>query len=155
MALSLQTQNLVWQKAKIALDSLGATYAHRESLRKLKEHIQAVQGNVDLEFVAIADLTGDAVVADVACQIYAIFLKKQATATDAFFKAVDHATVAAGTTFFLCVELAESGEQVLLLFPGGLPQATGVTLVSSTTDTGSTDSTAGDGPNGFVILGAA
>lgn len=154
MALSLENANLVWQKAKIALESLGAKRVHVEALRQLKEYLSSVRSNPDLQFVAFANLTGDTVVADAACQLYAIFAKKQATATDAFLKAVDHATTAAGTTFFLCVELAEASEQVLLIFPGGIPQASGITLVSSTTDTGGTDSTSGDGPDGFCIIGS-
>ena len=111
--------------------------------------------NKDLDFIGLADLTGDTVVADAACQLYVVYLKKQATATDAFAKFVDHATTAAGSTFFLCAELAEASEEVMLVFPNGIPQASGITAVSSTTDTGTTDTTSGDGPNGYCIIGAA
>lgn len=154
MALSTENANLVWQKAKAAMDSLGAKPSLVDALKTLKTQLSTVGGNPDLQFVAFADLTGDTVIADAACQLYAIFAKKQATATDAFLKAVDHASTAAGTTFFLCVELAEASEQILLIFPGGIPQSAGITLVSSTTDTGGTDTTTGDGPNGFCIIGA-
>lgn len=154
MALSLENPNLVWQKAQIALQSLGAKQVHVEALRQLKQMLATVSNNPNLQFVAFSDLTGDTVIADAACQVYAIFAKKRATATDAFMKAVDHATTAAGSTFFLCLELAEASEQVLLIFPGGIPQSAGMTMVSSTTDAGTTDSTSGDGPDGFVILGS-
>jgi hypothetical protein len=154
MALSLENANLVWQRAQTALDSLGANKANREAFRVLKAYLAQEKRNPTLQFVAFADLTGDTVIADVATQVYGIFAKKRATATDAFFKAVDHATTAAGTTFYLCLELAEASEQVALIFPSGLPQASGTTIVSSTTDTGATDSTSGDGPDGFFIIGA-
>lgn len=155
MALTLENANLVWQRVQIALDSLGANKANREAFRALKAYLSQEQRNPNLQFVAFADLTGDTVIADAATQVYGIFLKKRATATDAFFKAVDHATTAAGTTFYLCVELANASEQLALIFPGGIPQSAGTTIVSSTTDTGGTDSTSGDGPDGFFVLGAS
>jgi hypothetical protein len=136
------------------LDSLGANAGIRGAVKNLFDYIAQYKG-IQLQFVAFSDLTGDTVIADAACQLYAIVAKKQATATDAFLKAVDHATTAAGSTFFLCVELADSAEQIALVFPNGIPQSAGITLVSSTTDTGTTDTTTGDGPNGFCIIGAA
>lgn len=122
-------------------------------MRELFSYLSDHGNNPDLQFVPFADLTGDTVIADAACKVYAIYAKKRNTATDAFFKAVDHASTAAGTTFFLCSELNVGRDVFLALYPKGLAQANGVTLVSSTTDTGNTDTTSGDGPDGFVIIG--
>lgn len=159
MALSTEQQNLVWQKAKIALDTLGATWATREGLRKLKEDIQAKYGNIDLQFVPIADLTADVPAADVPCKVYAIFLKKQATGTDAYYKAFnDAATDSSAEDALIVVGLTEASEQVLVEAPAGKPFSAGLTHGSFTAATGAagtTASTSGDGPNGFVILGAA
>lgn len=110
---------------------------------------------VDMQLVPFGNLTGDTVVADAACKVYAVYLKKQATATDAYFKMVNHATTAAGTTFELALGLPGSGDECMLLFPKGIAYGTGITLVSSTTDAGGTDSTSGDGPDGFVLIGPA
>ena len=158
MALSLETQNLVWQKVKIALDSLGATKAHRDAFRALKEYVQATKGNVTLQFVAMSDVTGDAIIADVACKFYGYFVKKQATATDAFFKMNDSATTcgaANGASATDCVALVDSGDQASQIYPRGRAQANGLTVASQTNLAGNTDSTSGDGPHGFIIVGAA
>jgi hypothetical protein len=41
-----------------------------------------------------------------------------------------------------------------LVFPKGRLQTTGLTIASQTTAAGNTDSTSGDGPNGFFLIGA-
>lgn len=156
MALSTESANLVWQKAFVALQSLGAKPSIVDSLRRLKEKLATVNANPDLQFVTMADITGDTVIADAACKLYAIFVKKQATATDAYFKTNDHATTcgaANGASMTDCVWLPDSGDQHLFVFPNGRAQANGITVASQTTAPGNTDNTSGDGPNGFVILG--
>jgi poly-gamma-glutamate capsule biosynthesis protein CapA/YwtB (metallophosphatase superfamily) len=155
MALSLENSNLVWQKVKIALQSLGAKPVNVEALKALKEYLATVKSNPTLQFGAISDLTDAAVVADAACQIYAIYLKKQATATDAYAKFVNHASAGDGSTHALSIALFESGDEVLLVFPTGMPMSAGIVATSTTTGAaGTTDTTTGDGPNGFVVFGA-
>ena len=108
------------------------------------------------EFRPFSNLTGDTAVADAACKLYFVYLFKQDTATDAYFKIADHATVAAGDDHVDEVRLTVGKDEAILVFWDGQAMATGVTLVSSTAgDDGTTDSTSGDGPHGFVILGAA
>ena len=111
-------------------------------------------GRLDLEVVEFDYLTGtDTVIADVACKIYAILLKKNTTVT-AYFKASDHATVSSSTAPE--VELRQTTvKSDLLLFPKALPMTTGFTISSDTTSDGNTGSTAGDGAAGCVLLGAA
>lgn len=159
MALSLENQNLVWQKVRVAFDALDATKQSRESFKALKERIATLGGTTrQLQFVAMADITGDTIIADVPCKLYGVFLKKQATATDAFFKMNDSTTTcgaANGASATDSVALVDSGDQVSLVFPKGRAQANGLTVASQTNLAGNTDSTSGDGPNGFIIIGAA
>jgi hypothetical protein len=157
MALSNENANLVWQKVNIALDSLGAKGEVRDAFRALKAHLSQVKRNPDLTFVAISDLTADVVAADAACKIYGVFLKKQATATDAFYKIFnDAATDSSAEDAVVAVGLLVSGDQVVLQYPNGLDMTAGAVHGSYTAmagAAGTTASTTGDGPNGFVILG--
>lgn len=157
MALTLESSNKVWQKAFLALDALGASPAAKEALRELKQRLATVGFNKDLQFVAFSDLQGDTVIADVACTFFYAFAKKQATATDAYFKTADHATVcgaANGASMQDSIYMPDSSGECALVFPKGRLQTTGITIASQTTAAGNTDSTSGDGPNGFFIIGA-
>ena len=49
-------------------------------------------------------------------------------------------------------ELNASGEEFLLTYPDGWAQGTGFSCSSQTTSAGDTDSTSGDGPDGFVLI---
>ncbi len=153
MALSTQSIHLVKAKAAAFLRNCGGGIGLINKGFWMGLNQDGIQ--VNLELKPFGNLTGDTVIADVACKVYAIYLKKQANGTDAYFKAVNHATVAAGSTFELSLGLPNSGDEVLLLFPKGIAFSTGITIVSSTTDAGITDSTSGDGPGGFFIIGAA
>lgn len=159
MALSLQAANLVWQKVNIALDSLGANSAARDQFRALKAYISQIKGNPDLQFVAMADLTADAVVADVACKVYGVFLKKQATATASYYKQFnDAATDSSAEDALVALALTAASEQMVLTSAAGKAFSAGVVHGAYTAmagAAGTTASTTGDGPNGFVIIGAA
>lgn len=148
MAISTERQLFVKQKAGTFGVDPSTSLVLKALFRYWAEHKQAI----DMEYVPFADLTADTVIADAACKALVYYAKKQNTATDAFFKAVDHATTAAGTTFALCAELNVGNDVFIGAYPEGLAMASGITLVSSTTDTGSTDTSSGDGPDGFVII---
>lgn len=153
MALTLEDSNLAWQRVNIAL--AGADPFIVEQFRKLKYHLANVKGNPQLQFVAISDLGADAVIADAACKVYGIYLKKGATATGAFFKAADHASSAGTTASDLVHELNAASQPAAFVYPNAWAQGTGFTVGSDTTADGSTASTSGDGPNGFVLIAAA
>lgn len=158
MALSTENANLVWQKVNAALQALGARQQAVEAFRSLKAHLAQNKSNPDLQFVALADVTADAIIADVACKFYGYYVKKQATATDAFFKMNDSATTcgaANGGSATDSVALVDSGDEAVQIFHKGRAQASGLTVASQTNLAGNTDSTAGDGPNGFIIIGKA
>ena len=155
MALSLENALAVKQQA---FGYVTLSVKAQTELKAFFSYHAQHNKNVDLDFIAFANLTADTAVADAACKVYFIYLKKQATATAAYFKINDHATVAGGASgadMTSCVEMASSGDEVVLVYPGGLAHGTGVAIASQTTPAGNTDSTSGDGPNGFIIIGAA
>ena len=120
----------------------------------------AQKGNADLELVYLddADVTGaDGVIAaDAACVVYVAFIRKRGTAADAYFKLFDDATTdgTAGDGRFV-LPLLEASEDNIMIFADGLDMADGVVATSHTTYSGSTDSTAGDAGDGFLIIGAS
>jgi hypothetical protein len=157
MALSLEDANLVFQKARIAVDTLGLNSGIQDQLRALKAYLSQIKGNKQLQFVPISNLTADAVIADAACTLYALVVEKQGTATAATVKLNDSATTAGGANGAdqtIAIELNAAGQQAALIFPAGQAMASGIAAASQTNAAGNTDSTSGDGPNGFVILGA-
>ena len=167
MALSLVNANLAWQRAKIALDTepSGAGSATPPpavaAFKALKEYLATVKSNPDLELVPISNTDIDdasgKVLADVACTLYGVFLKKLDTATDVYVHILDDATDDTGVATDTRVLLAmlEAEETVFAIAPQGIPMAAGVVAKAYTTAAGTTDSTATDCPNGFVIIGAA
>ena len=111
-----------------------------------------------IDIVAFANLTGDTVIADAACKLFAAFVRKQNTATAASFKINDSATTAGGTNGSAetdVVELNAALQHATLVWPDGKSMASGIAIASQTDAAGNTDSTSGDGPDGFIILGAA
>lgn len=154
MALSLQSAGLVRQKTRaITLDP-----AVFEILKAFfRRH--SSKNNNDLQYIPIADAditgTDGVVAADAACTLYVVYIKKGTTATDAFFKLYDDATNdgTAGNER-ITLPLLEASESHILVFPQGIPFATGIVATSHTTSNGTTDSTAADAGDGFIIVGA-
>jgi hypothetical protein len=114
--------------------------------------------NPDLQFVPFSNLGADAVVADAACKVYGIYLKKQNTATDAFYKIFDDAaTDSSAEDAILAIGLLLGRQREVKINPDGTPLAAGLVHGSYTAiagAAGTTASTSGDGPDGFVIFGA-
>lgn len=159
MALSLENSNLVAQKTKLALED--AHPMAQEAFGAFKRYLASQGGNPDLQFIPFAgasiDDAGGQVLADAACKLYGWYGKKPDAATDAYLVLLDDATDDAGgatdarvSAGFLVAKQANFG-----IYPNGLPMAAGVVAKSYTDYDGVTDSTAGDAPNGFVIIGAA
>jgi hypothetical protein len=124
-------------------------------LKLLFAHLAQHGGNPDLQFVAIDTLDGtSSVIADAACKLRALYLKKPAgSTTSAFIKASDTAVTASATAPALSIELPTNNEEILL-FPNGLPFGTGITMLSNTTATDTTASAAADQASGFAIISA-
>ena len=156
MAITLEAANLVRQKTRMYVRDpyvLGIlkTFFHNHATNKANADLQLV-------YVDDADTTGTngVVVADAACVVYVAFVRKRATATDSYFKLFDNATVDTTTTDQrLSIALLEASEDQIMVFPDGLTMANGVVATSHTEAQGTTDSTAGDSGDGFIILGAS
>lgn len=139
-----------------ALLGLGSSTV--QALNTLFQELSQKKNNPDLQ-VVVFDLqtsaASDAVIADAACTIYGIFGKKSSTATGAWLKGSDSATTSSSTAAEWMAELNAANQEFVGLFgKDGAAQGSGWTFGADTTAAGSTNSTAGDGPKGFVILGA-
>ena len=155
MALTLEGAQFVRQKTRmwtrnpLVFKTLQAFFAYHAQFKS----------NADLQLVYLDDVdvtgTNGVIVADAACTLYFAFLQKRATATDSYFKLFDNATVdtTAGDERVTLATL-EASEPVFAVFPSGLTMANGIVATSHTTGDGTTDSTAGDSGDGFIILGA-
>lgn len=160
-AKSLEGANLVWQRVNKALWATSGSPVEKAAfLRTLKNWLATQKGNPRLQYVSFSDVTTDAQVSPEVsasgCTIYAIFAKKQNTATDAYFKINDSATVAGGANganVKITIPLLVGNDEVAMIFQPGLIFATGIVVASETTAAGGTDTTTGDGPNGFMIIG--
>ena len=161
MALSLESSLYVWQKVRNSADALAADPVAVATFKALKEDLATVGGNPDLQFVPInatdVDDASGKVLADVACKLYGVFLKKQATATDAYLVLFDDATDDTGgaTDARVSIGLIDSSQQVFAIYPNGISLAAGLVAKSYTDYDGTTDSADTDTPNGFAIIGAA
>ena len=154
MAVTLESANLVRQKTRMyTLDPFVFAALKGFFLR------HSSKGNNDLKIIPVSDAdfvtAGGTVLADAACTVYFIYLKKGTTATDAYVKfyanATDDTTAADER---ITLPILEASESVVLCSPQGLTFATGVVGTSHTTSNGTTDSTSGDVADGFLIVGA-
>lgn len=153
MALSLEGINTVKRRARGDTRAVGVA----EALRSLWKHMENL-GNPDLQLVAISGLdSADKVIADAACKLYAVYIKKpDASTTDSWFKGSNHATVAAANGDITAYLRGTSGggRSYCVVFHDGLPLGTGLTVGAHTTVNGNTKSAAADAPTGFAIVGA-
>ena len=163
MAISLESANKVRQKSyAIGLDPL----VYRQ-LQAFFQWWSTHKKNADLQFLPFdgtdADAAGGVVLADAACTVYAVYLRKgtldqrtAGTATDAYIWVLDDATDDAGAATDGRVALPSlvASESSIYLNSSGIVCATGVVVKAYTDIDGTTDSSAGDAPNGFVIIGA-
>lgn len=165
MALSLQSGNITWQKVKNALSALnvagkGANPVSQNAFLALKQYLAQNKRNPDLQFVAIDGTAvssdggnADAVLANVACTLYAIYLFKKGT-VETIFKGSNHATVAATDgTQDLAIAQTVAGD-FLEFYPDGRALSVGLTITENTTRTGSTRTLNANQSSGFAIIGA-
>lgn len=163
MAISLESANKVRQKTyALGLDPLA--YA---SSKAFFQYWATHKGNADLQFLPFAGTSADdatgVVLADAACTVYFVYGRKgtldQRTAgtnTDSYLVIFDDATddAGAGTDGRLVLPFLNASDSVFWFGPQGIPCAAGVVAKAYTDFDGTTDSSAGDAPNGFVIIGA-
>jgi hypothetical protein len=163
MALTTQTSNKVWQKVKAALLGQGATAptpAAQEAFLDLKKYLAQQKGNVDLQFCVYAAedaiLNNGTSLVGGACTIYGIYAKGRRTSgtTSAFLAIHDAADNSATTTTLVTSRFKAAGQEFVGLYPSGLAAATDVVISCATAVGGSTESSAADAADGFVIVGA-
>lgn len=163
MAITLENAGKVRQKAY----GLGLNPLVYRQLQAFFQYWATQKGNADLQFVpflstTIDDATGQ-VLADAACTLYAVYGRKgtldqrtAGTETDSYLVIFDDATddAGAGTDGRVVLPFLVGSESRLYLDPSGVVMAAGVVAKAYTDFDGTTDSSAGDAPNGFVIIGA-
>lgn len=154
MALTVENANLVKQRTFVDLRQRHIA----EQMKAFWNHINH-SNNPDLQFVYFSGLeTADKVVADVACKLYAVFMRKPTASTvDSWLKGSDHATAAAanGDLVVKLLGTGGGGREYLVTFPNGLLLGTGLTLGAHTTVNGSSKTLVADAATGWAIVGAA
>lgn len=133
------------------LRSPGIFYA----LKALFLHLAANKNNPDLFFDVLPGSSDEGLV-NGACTLYALYLKKGAVATAAYYKISNHATVVQADSQVI-IESHTAGEEVLAIWPNGKTFTTGIAAGSYTAYNGSdttTASTATHELSGFAIVGA-
>lgn len=173
MALTLQDQNLVWQKVGKTLDvqtagtaGTSANPASQNVFKGLKLQMSTQQLAPQLQYVpfSYANLTGASGYQPGmagAFHLYGLWAKKTGTGTTGAFLDVFDAAAPSGALVrdvsYLSTGVSGSGQgdEVAKTWPLGIAFATDLTIISATTATGGTAITgAGDIINGFLIIGA-
>ncbi len=165
---TVENSNLVWQKANVALDALGASSQARDSMRAIKAYLSQVKGLANLRFTAVSN--ADVVTANDGfgagsgtANIYFVYLKKPTTnGTDCFVSVVDDGTddnyYGGSLTGSVRLQVAFliALDEFAAAFSKGLDIANGIRVVSTTAAAaGTTVSTlAATVPNGFIISGS-
>lgn len=162
-AFALEAATKVRQKTyALGLDPL--VYAQ---LKAFFQYWATHKGNADLQFLpftstAIDDAGGEVLATGVGT-LYAIYARKgtmdqrtAGTATDAYVCVFDDATddAGAGTDGRLTLPSLVASESTFYCSTAGIPLAAGLVVKSYTDFDGVVDSSAGDAPNGFCIVGA-
>ena len=155
MAHTTESANLVWQKVRIANDSLGIDPAIVEQLLELKKNLATAKKNPNLKFTAIDGTdaaSNDVVISDTTnTALVAIVLKKK-TGTVAGFPAISaHASAIQAAKVLILGSGATAGKQIAAVYPKGFKVATGMTYNSVTAYNGTTKSDAADQADGYAI----
>lgn len=157
MALSLESALLVRQKAKIAL--MNANPAIQEAAKELFQKLATDGKNANLQFIAVTAegliTNGGVALTDADCKIVAVYWKGRRTSgTTSSFVSLT-ATNQAGEVVDATRFKAASNSQVFKAFPTGLAVGAALHGSAATTIGGSTESSAADAADGFVIIAAA
>jgi hypothetical protein len=155
MAVTVEAQLFTKQRVHQILSTISSTGRLNPVTKAFFMTMGQLKSLTQLATYIITNLTDDVVVENEACKVFAIWLKKQATATDAYFKLFDDATNS-GTAGDerITLSLLVASEEAFLFYPQGADMAAGIVITSHTSSNGTTDSTSGDGPNGIIVYGA-
>ncbi len=154
MALVLESSTLVWQKVRKATASANPSI--QLAFKGLREYLAQQNGNQDLQLIPFtevqADVAGGTVLLTGACRVYAVFIKKENSATDNFAWIYDDATddtTAANARIEFPLLIAN--EEQMYVNALGLPIVTGLVVTQYTGPLGTTDGS--NGGDGFVVVG--
>lgn len=154
-AIATQAPVIIWDKVEQQL--AGATPGAQASFRAFKSWCNQNLRGISLQLFVISNLTAYVLLATGALRVYAVYVKKQGTATASYFKIYDDvASDATAANARVNLGLQEASKEGWLFFPDGLPFASGLVIAAFTLFVGSngtTASTSGDGPNGFILVG--
>ncbi len=167
MALSLQDENLVWQKVNKALGNqsggavtgTAASPISQNGFRALKLQMATQKLNPQLQFVpfSYANITGASGYQPVSTSgtLYGVYAHKSGTGTTAAYFGVDDSASGDPTKRRHESYLKTTLDEVCALYPSGIAFATDFTIGVWTGGTGTTAVTgAGDVVQGFLIIGA-
>ncbi len=159
MALSLQDQNLVWQKVKQALT--GASPVAQEAFLKLKVYLATQGGNPQLQYIPFgsADIvvnTGYSPIGGVTSTVFALYAKNDGTGdgTDAFVRLYNDTTNTDITKVFVSGVIQDDNDAFLAIKHNGWTFGTDLTISADTGAGTGTESAAANAAYGFVIVGA-
>lgn len=153
-----EAQLFAKQRGVIVSGALGGTGSSvaKAAMKFFFMYMGQFKNATQLLTYVISDLTVDINPGDAACKLWMVYLKKQATGTDAYFKVFDDTTDATAGNAKLAMPLLIASEEQFWFSPSGLDLATGLCIGSYTAFIGAnnvTPSTTGDGPNGIMFYG--
>lgn len=171
MALALESGGRVRQKAYNAVYGTGVGTTsdsvspyHFYAIKSFFLHMAANKNNPDLQFIpytaeqSVVTTNGTSLVGG-ACTLYVWFAKaRRTTGTTASFSALWNGTAGGGDSDPIGDEIAVqrfnlTGQQFMLVHPNGYIVATDLSIVATTAIDGTTESSAADATDGFVIVG--
>jgi hypothetical protein len=172
MALTTANANIARQKAYNAVYGTGTGTTsdsvspyHFMAIKQFFLYWAMNKGNADLQFIpytaeqAVTSTNGASLVGG-ACTLYVWFAKGRRTSgTTAAFDWLWNGTAAGGDSDPIGDEIAvqrfnAAGQQFLLVHPNGYAVSTDVSVVSTTAIDGTTESSAANSSDGFIIVGA-
>jgi hypothetical protein len=156
-AVALTTEKPVTMWDKVDSRLAGATPAAQMTFRVIKTWCMQHLKGINLQLVDVANLGAFQLGVTGPLRVYAVYAKKQATATRAFVGLFDDVlNDATAANERLVIGLAEASKEALVFYPDGLPLAAGLVAGGYTTAggfNGTTLSTSGDNMNGFFLVG--
>ncbi len=158
MATALESAVKVRQKARLYTQHPAIFF----TLKGFFHYWATNKDNADLQLVTYEGTDaeaagGDDTGIDAAHTVYVFYGKKPAAKTeDVYLYLFDDATndAGAGTDGRANLVFLGASDEAIAVYPMGLPMTAGLVVKAYTDFDGTTDSTAGEAPNGFVIIGA-
>lgn len=155
MAVSTQDPVLAWRRVRNALHSFKPST--QLALMAFKSWLAQQGGNPDLQFSSFGALSASETVLITGGgtgKLFALVLKKAATATVTFSKLTDHASASSDAASDIRVPQNVASDEAVLLFAKGYALANGAVMQGNTTADGGASSGA-DAASGFALIGAA